>query len=407
VITPPEPPAAHGARTAQAAPPRRRTHDPRANRRAVLLAARRLFAAHGYDGTTMRAVAAEAGVTAPLVISYFGSKDGLFREVVAGGGPGITGEVLAAAGQGPRQAARALAHGYLERWDRLPSDDPWSALIRSAATHPPAAAMLQDLLDEHVGEPLAELLGEAPDADVTTALVRSILFGVIVERYLFAHEPARSVPTAELEPALAEVLTTALAGPGGATAPGLAAGTSGAAEPPPVEGPVAAAGAAAGARPGAGTAADAGPGAADLFDRLQRCSARYQARIGRLLEQHGITLAAFDVLSALRRSGEPYRRTLGELAAAAPVSTSGITLRADRLEAAGLVVRERDEEDRRIVHLRLTASGSDLVDVVAQDRSAAERRMLAVLRPDERSRLARLLDTLGHSLDATDRHTHG
>ena len=49
-----------------------------ATRRAILDAARGIFASHGYAQTTIRAVAAEAGIDASMVMRYFGSKAGLF-----------------------------------------------------------------------------------------------------------------------------------------------------------------------------------------------------------------------------------------------------------------------------------------------------------------------------------------
>lgn len=73
----------------------------------MLSAARRLFAAQGYDAVSIRAIAAEAGVTAGLVMSYFGTKDALFREVV-GGGAGIGSEVTGQA-VGERSRSRRLS----------------------------------------------------------------------------------------------------------------------------------------------------------------------------------------------------------------------------------------------------------------------------------------------------------
>lgn len=52
-------------------------------RKAILTSARRAFAEHGYDGAGVRAIAGGAGVTAMMVNRYFGSKEGLFAEVVA------------------------------------------------------------------------------------------------------------------------------------------------------------------------------------------------------------------------------------------------------------------------------------------------------------------------------------
>ncbi|MDQ8708339.1 TetR family transcriptional regulator [Streptomyces sp. LHD-70] len=380
------------------------SHDPEGNRRAVVDAARRLFGAHGYKGVGVRAIAAEAGVTPGLVMAYFGTKDGLFREVV-GSGTGVAEDVLAAAARGGGDVPAALAGAYLDRWDRLPAHDPWPALIRSAVGHAPSAEMLRTILEKQVGEPLARLLGDSPQADVRAALVRSVLFGVIMERYLFAHEPAASVPTGEFAPALADVLTTAF---------GDALHTAPPAAPAPVTpGPQAARPPDARAAEGAqveGAQVEAirpapvrpheGGSPSALFARLGECAQRHQALIGRTVREYGISLPAYDVLAALHDAGEPYRRTTGEVAAAGSVRAGGLTQHADRLEAAGLIRRERDADDRRIVHLRLTQEGVELADRVRAVRGAQEEELLAGLGPADRRRLGALLGTLGQSLGA-------
>lgn len=66
--------------TAPAASPRRR--DAAATREAVLVAAREIFTRLGYDGAGIRDIARGAGVDARLIGRYFGSKEGLFAEVV-------------------------------------------------------------------------------------------------------------------------------------------------------------------------------------------------------------------------------------------------------------------------------------------------------------------------------------
>ena len=48
----------------------------------VLAAARRQFGRKGYSGTSMREIAASAGVGVGNIYNYFTSKDDLFREVV-------------------------------------------------------------------------------------------------------------------------------------------------------------------------------------------------------------------------------------------------------------------------------------------------------------------------------------
>ncbi|MFB8030113.1 TetR family transcriptional regulator [Streptomyces sp. NPDC055990] len=406
------------------------SHDPEGNRRAVLDAARRLFGAHGYKGVGVRAIAAEAGVTPGLVMAYFGTKDGLFQAAV-GNGAGVSGDVLAAAAGGTGDLPAALARAYLDRWDRLPADDPWPALIRSAVSHQPSAELLRTILDTQVGEPLAQVLGTGAEADVRAAVIRSVLFGVIMERYVFAHEPAASVPTEELAPALTDVLTTAFGepgadeqrpgesgsaesrsgggGPGGAEADGsrcaggdpgadgsrCAGGDPGAdvpeaVEPSPSAVPVRA------AHP-----ADGSP--ASLFALLDECAARRRLVVGRAVRAYGISLPAYDVLATLREAGSPYRLTMGEVAAAGPVRAGGLTQQADRLAEAGLIRRERDDGDRRIVRLRLTPEGVDLTGRVAAARSAQERELLAGLGPAERRRLTALLGSLAHTPGAGGR----
>ncbi|WP_432172332.1 TetR family transcriptional regulator [Streptomyces sp. Tue6028] len=369
---------------------RGRGHDPEGNRRAVLDAARRLFSAHGYAGAGIRAIAAEAGVTPGLVMAYFGTKDGLFLEAV-GAGTGVTGAVLDAVANDPDRLPRALAHAYLERWDRLPDEDPWPALIRSALSHPPSAELFRGILDQQVSEPLVRLIGESARSDVRLAMVRSVLFGVIMERYMFAHEPARSVPTEQLEPALADVLATAV----GAREAAPGAGSDGSARAADA-GPV---------RADAGAVrADAGPVVAapapeELFGPLQACLQRYRALTGAVVKDFGIGVAASEVLDALRRAGAPYRRTMGEVAGVVSLSQGGLTMQADRLAESGLIERERDGRDRRIVRLRLTPAGLDLAARVADARAAGEREMLAGLGAAEQARLRDLLALLGRSLD--------
>ena len=63
-------------------PARRRRRDAAATREAILEAATRRFATQGYERAGVREIAADAGVTAALVNRYFGSKEGLFAEVI-------------------------------------------------------------------------------------------------------------------------------------------------------------------------------------------------------------------------------------------------------------------------------------------------------------------------------------
>lgn len=140
----------------------------------------------------------------------------------------------------------------------------------------------------------------------------------------------------------------------------------------------------------------------EVLARLHRSFVRYNAKLTTSIERHGLSVAGFDVLTALRRSGAPYRLTAGELADSGLVSSAGVTLRIDRLEKDGLIVRERDADDRRVVYSRLTDKGLATVDTVFAEHLDNERRMLADLSPSERRQLARLLRKLEDSILASD-----
>jgi DNA-binding MarR family transcriptional regulator len=69
------------------------------------------------------------------------------------------------------------------------------------------------------------------------------------------------------------------------------------------------------------------------------------------MRRHGIHLGQDHLLAALwKRDGQ----TPGELAEGAGVSTPAVVKMADRVSAAGLVRRMRDERDNRLVRLWLT-----------------------------------------------------
>jgi DNA-binding MarR family transcriptional regulator len=78
----------------------------------------------------------------------------------------------------------------------------------------------------------------------------------------------------------------------------------------------------------------------------------------RALEELGTDTPTLDVLAALRGSGAPYRLRTSEIEAASPVTAGAITRRLDRLQARGLVSRERDRRDKRVIHVRPHRQGA-------------------------------------------------
>lgn len=99
----------------------------------------------------------------------------------------------------------------------------------------------------------------------------------------------------------------------------------------------------------------------------------------------------YDVLATLRRSGEPFELTAGDLVRQTMVTTGAITNRIDRLEAKSLVERVANPTDRRQVIVRLTRGGLDLTDEVADSHYEFEERLLSSLSVSQRSSVATAL----------------
>jgi DNA-binding MarR family transcriptional regulator len=103
---------------------------------------------------------------------------------------------------------------------------------------------------------------------------------------------------------------------------------------------------------------------------------------------HGLPLTHYEVLLHLE-SAPSGRLTMGELAQTVLLSQSGVTRLVDRLEQAGLVVREGCSEDRRVMYARLTEDGwQALHEARPTVLSGVRRRFLAHFEDDELDALA-------------------
>jgi DNA-binding MarR family transcriptional regulator len=144
--------------------------------------------------------------------------------------------------------------------------------------------------------------------------------------------------------------------------------------------------------------------ALEVFGRLHRTYLRYQSSMSTLFAQYDLNTASFDVLAALRRSGPPFRMTSTDLARTMLVTTGGVTLRVDRLEKSGLVERQRDADDRRVVYVCLTTTGLRVIDDAATAHFQNELVLLDGLNETDQRQLARLLRALESSIrDAENR----
>lgn len=127
-----------------------------------------------------------------------------------------------------------------------------------------------------------------------------------------------------------------------------------------------------------------------ILGRLGLLATVVGARVESVFTAHGLQRGEFDVLAALRRSGEPYELNPSGLADTLMLSRAGMTGRLDRLEQAGLVRRIADAGDRRAIKVALTDRGLHLIDVVVTDHFENETRILSVLPDKDRKELDRI-----------------
>jgi AcrR family transcriptional regulator len=190
--------------------PRGRRPGESTTRDAILEAARRHFAAEGFDGTTIRAIARDASVDPALVMHFFGSKELMFAAAME-----LPFDAASAVGrllESDRATLGAeFARMFFRIWEDSETGPAMVGLLRSASSHDAAAARMRELLDGQILQPLATAL-DAPDRQLRSDLASSQLVGIGLMRYVLRLEPLASTDTEILIAALAPTLQRYLTG---------------------------------------------------------------------------------------------------------------------------------------------------------------------------------------------------
>ncbi len=183
---------------------------PTSTRASILSAAAECFAADGYDATSMRRVAATAGVDPALVRRFFGGKEQLFSEMAAA--LIVPERVLASVAEGePEAAGERLLRYFLSLLGEVSCPGPFFGLIRSAVASEHAAALLRRLLAEQVLGKLAALL-RSQTAELGAALAASQLVGLAIARYAVRLGPLATADTDDLVRWVGPVIQSYLTG---------------------------------------------------------------------------------------------------------------------------------------------------------------------------------------------------
>ena len=131
-----------------------------------------------------------------------------------------------------------------------------------------------------------------------------------------------------------------------------------------------------------------------IVDRIGVISKKLMRTFDETLAEFGLNHGEWSVLGYLRRTGAPHRRSPGELAEQAGLSSGAMTSRLDKLEAAGLVRRLPDPNDRRALRVELTQVGHETWERSANAQAVKEALVTSALDADEREQLNNLLRRL-------------
>lgn len=159
-------------------------------RQEILDAARAGFAELGYDRTTVRSVAAAAGVDPALIYHYFRTKHGLFSASMAMP-VGLEDALPDALGEDPSKAGERVARLFFRVWE---DPEPRAALLGQlrhsfvTGEAPPIAGFITQVV---LGRVTEKMTGE--DRELRAELVASHLLGVALLRYIVRLEPIASV----------------------------------------------------------------------------------------------------------------------------------------------------------------------------------------------------------------------
>jgi AcrR family transcriptional regulator len=180
-------------------------------RGAILAAARTEFAALGFDGASIRGIAARAQVDPSLVHHYYGSKDRLFAAAMELpiDPATLVPEILAG---DPDAVGERLIRTLLRIWGNPATRAPFQALLRSALTRDAAAVMFRQFIARALVARAAQRL-ELPDRELRVTAAASQIVGLVLMRYVIKIEPLASATDDEVVALVAPTIQRYLSPP--------------------------------------------------------------------------------------------------------------------------------------------------------------------------------------------------
>jgi AcrR family transcriptional regulator len=180
-------------------------------RQSILDAARARFATDGFAATTIRRIAADAGVNPSLVMQFFTSKEELFAAVMSISPKSLSR--FSTVFDGPDEhLGERVVRAYLEAWDGDPEDsEPLMAMLRGAIVNARAGTQLREFIQARLLEGMSTGRVDDPDAALRAGLASSMLVGLVVGRRIVGvpiiAEADTETLVALVAPAIQRVLT--------------------------------------------------------------------------------------------------------------------------------------------------------------------------------------------------------
>ncbi len=179
-------------------------------RRAVLDAARELFAELGFERTTMRAVAARAAVDPALIYHYFGDKDGLLFAALQP--PVDEATVFAGLSDAADRAGEELVRRLISLWEERPEiREQMAAILRTGLSHDRAGRLLRDILSSFILAALGDVLA-GDRRELRVALIGSHIGGLMLARYILKVPGAAAASPEDLVQAVGPTVQRYLTG---------------------------------------------------------------------------------------------------------------------------------------------------------------------------------------------------
>lgn len=129
---------------------------------------------------------------------------------------------------------------------------------------------------------------------------------------------------------------------------------------------------------------------------LMQTSKAVQERMRSELNQYNLSMTEFSVLEVLFHKG---KQTIQQIGHSILISSGSMTYIIDKLEQKGLLNRIACPDDRRVIHVVLTANGKDLMEKIMPKHTELVEDLFDSINPDEVQILVRLLKKVGNRVE--------